>query len=116
MGQIDAISASDRARAMVPVRERSIPHTSDEGPPLRSEVEKLLAIPSHDASNVTDKARIESESNFRCELSFPVSRQYRRHCASRCDTYVELFAPTGSCRMYVGLAHVGFLVGMVGPA
>jgi hypothetical protein len=54
------------AKAIVPVRERSMPQTSDEGPPLRSEVEKLLAIPSHEASSVTDKARIESESNFLC--------------------------------------------------
>lgn len=65
IGQIDAISASDEASAIVPVSDRRPPQTSDEGPPFNSDVEIVLAIPSHDASSVTERARMERESNFR---------------------------------------------------
>ena len=34
IGHIEAISAKDRAVAIIPVMERSIPHTRDEGPPF----------------------------------------------------------------------------------
>lgn len=34
IGHMDAISAKERAVAMVPVIESSIPHTKDEGPPF----------------------------------------------------------------------------------
>ena len=63
---MEAISASEKAIANVPVSDNRSPQTNEDGPPFNNEDESVLARPSHEASSVTDRARMESESNFRC--------------------------------------------------
>ena len=62
---MEAISASEKAIANVPVSDNKSPQTNDDGPPFNNDDESVLARPSHDASNVTERARMERESNFR---------------------------------------------------
>jgi hypothetical protein len=83
MGHIEAISASERAVAITPVIDSSIPHTSDAGPPFVKPGENPLcfrsasipvqpelasshlATDSHEASNVMDSASIERDPKLR---------------------------------------------------
>lgn len=67
MGQMEAISASERARHVVPEAENSMPQTREVGPPLRRPSWKLVATPSHDERRVMDMPRMESEAKFRCD-------------------------------------------------
>lgn len=62
---MEAISASEKAIANVPVSDNKSPQTNDDGPPFNSDAENVLARPSHDASRVTERARMERESNLR---------------------------------------------------
>ena len=62
---MEAISASERAIDNVPVSDNKRPQTREDGPPFNRDEESVLARPSHDASSVTERARMERESNFR---------------------------------------------------
>lgn len=64
---MEAISASERARHVVPEAEKSKPQTREAGPPLRSPNWKLVATPSHEERRVMDMPRMESEAKFRCD-------------------------------------------------
>ena len=83
MGHIEAISASERAVAITPVIDSSIPHTSDAGPPLVKPGEKPLSVgsasipvqrelasshlatDSQEANNVMDSASMERDPKLR---------------------------------------------------
>jgi hypothetical protein len=71
-GHIEAISPSDKASAIVPVIDSNIPQTKAAGPPFIKPGANPLAMDSHDANNVTDKARMESEPNFLSMRCFPL--------------------------------------------
>jgi hypothetical protein len=64
MGQMEAISASERARQKLPEAEKSIPQTSEVGPPFCSPSWKLVATASQDERRVRDMPRMESEAKF----------------------------------------------------
>jgi hypothetical protein len=87
MGQIEAISASERARASVPVSDRTMPQTRAEGPPFIRPGVKPLATDSQDASKVTERARIDNESNFLYRLGLAIwtfcGRGHRRTSSFR---------------------------------
>jgi hypothetical protein len=69
MGQMEAISASERARHTVPEAEKSMPQTSDVGPPFWRPSWKLVATPSHEDRRVMDMPRIERDAKFLCGRS-----------------------------------------------